>query len=460
MNSIKIIQTVVALIAINNSAFAYDITDAINATLKNNNQLKSSEISLQEAKLQRFNAASNFLPNIGAQTTRSETFVDGMKAQTGTPRQDLLSIREEIFSGGKGIYDLKASKFISEGALISYQNSIDYAILQTVQVYEGVIAFRDQYKVSQQQVELLKKVVKQSEIKLSVGTITRTDMLESKARLANAIAGSEKDYADMRNAEENFKYFTGDTPPQNMKEIDITNLLLPQNSELFLDEIDHNNLGIKAAEKNLLAQKYKTRSSKTVFLPTVTASITATQQDQWAYDQKVDVKATTYQLSFNLPIFQQGKEYVQVKKALLDEATALNNRNDTLLKTQKDSISAWNNYLQSKSSLNSNTESVGYYKVYVEGLEEEFKIGTKTLTELLLGQQNYEKARNELIQTKATMVVSALKLKYLLGQIKEVDFSKLVLEDKSDIKKQTKVDKKEPVPNTKVTKITEISTEN
>ena len=200
MNSIKIIQTVVALIAINNSAFAYDITDAINATLKNNNQLKSSEISLQEAKLQRFNAASNFLPNIGAQTTRSETFVDGMKAQTGTPRQDLLSIREEIFSGGKGIYDLKASKFISEGALISYQNSIDYAILQTVQVYEGVIAFRDQYKVSQQQVELLKKVVKQSEIKLSVGTITRTDMLESKARLANAIAGSEKDYADMRNA--------------------------------------------------------------------------------------------------------------------------------------------------------------------------------------------------------------------------------------------------------------------
>ena len=91
---------------------------------------------------------------------------------------------------------------------------------------------------------------------------------------------------------------------------------------------------------------------------------------------------------------------------------------------------------------------------------EEFKIGTKTLTELLLGQQNYEKARNELIQTKATMVVSALKLKYLLGQIKEVDFSKLVLEDKSDIKKQTKVDKKEPVPNTKVTKITEISTEN
>ena len=58
------------------------------------------------------------------------------------------------------------------------------------------------------------------------------------------------------------------------------------------------------------------------------------------------------------------------------------------------------------------------------------------------------------------MVVSALNLKYLLGQIKEVDFSKLVIEDKSDTKKQTKVDKKEAIPSTKITKITEISTEN
>ncbi len=462
MNVVKIIQTIVAFLAINESAFGYDITDAINATLQNNTQLKASEISLQGAKLQRFNAATSFLPSIAGQTTRTATFVDGLKSQNGTPRQDSLSISEEIFSGGRGIYSLKASKFSSEAALISYQNSIDNAILQTVQVYESVIASRDKYKVSQQQVELLKKVVNQSEVKLSIGTITRTDMLESQASLASTIATSEKSYADMRNTEENFKYFTGETPPKDMKQINIKSLLLPQNPEVFLDEIDSSNLSIKVAEKNLLAQKYATRSTKAMMLPTVTASISAVQQEQWQSDlsgmrRKYDFKGTTYQLSVNVPIFQKGTEYVGIKKALLDEANALNIRNDSVLKAQKDAISAWNNYSQAKSSVHSNSESVGYYKVYIEGLEEEFKIGTKTLTELLQGQQHYENARNELIQTKAHMVISALNLKYLLGQIKEIDFSKLVSKDKSDTKQNVKVDKEEVVPNTK---FTEISTPN
>ena len=466
MNAVKIVQTIIALLAINESAFGYDITDAINATLTNNTQLKASAISLEGAKLQRFGAATSFLPAIGGQLTRTESFNDGLQSPNGTPRQDSLSISEEIFSGGKGIYNLKASKFSSEGALISYQNSIDNAIIQTVQLYETVIALRDQYKVYQQQVELLKKVVNQSEVKLNIGTITRTDMLESKATLAKAMAANEKSYADMRNAEENFKYFTGANPPKDMKNIDIKNLNLPKNPEVFLDEIESSNLGIKVAEKNLLAQKYVTKSTKAMMLPTVTGSISAVQQDQKQFNpytgqtQKNNFKGTTYQLSINIPIFQKGTEYVQIKKALLDEQNSLNTRNDTILKAQKDAVSAWNSYSQAKISVNSNSESVGYYKVYLEGLEEEFKIGTKTLTELLQGQQKYESARNELIQTKANMVISALNLKYLLGQIKSVDFSKLVSKDKSDTKQKINADKAEVSPNTKFTKVTELATAN
>jgi outer membrane protein len=466
MNVVKIIQTIIALLAINESAFGYDITDAINATLQNNTQLKASAISLEGAKLQRFGAATSFLPAISGQITRTESFNDGLKSPNGTPRQNALSISEEIFSGGKGIYGLKASKFISEAALISYQNSIDNAIIQTVQLYETVIALRDQYKVYQQQVELLKKVVNQSEVKLSIGTITRTDMLESKASLAKAIAANEKSYADMRNAEENFKYFTGENPPKDMKNINIKSLTLPSKPEVFLDEIDSNNLSIKVAEKNLLAQKYATKSTKAMMLPTVTGSISAVEQDQTQFNpytaqtQKNTFKGTTYQLSVNIPIFQKGTEYVQIKKALLDEENALNGRNDAILKAQKDAVSAWNSYSQAKMSVTSNSESVGYYKVYLEGLEEEFKIGTKTLTELLQGQQKYENARNELIQTKANMVISALNLKYLLGQIKSVDFSKLVSKDKSGTNSSIKVDKKEILPSTKFTKVTEISTAN
>jgi outer membrane protein len=461
----KIITTFWVMASISNSAFAYDITDAINATLKNNTQLKESYISLQSAKLNRGAAAANFLPNIAVQTTTSQTYIGGMKAQIGTPGQNVLSVSEEIFSGGKGIYDLKSSRFSSDAAMIQYQDEIDRVIVQTVQVYENVIALRETYNVSQQNVKSLKNIVEQSEVKLSVGAITKTNMLEAQARLAGAMAEKEKAYSDMRNAEEKFKYFTGEIAPKSMSDIDISSIVFPKDQNTFLETVKKNSPSIAAAEKNLMATKYQTRSTKATFLPTVTASASVLGQSSWQKDifgrtTKQHSEANTYQLAFQIPIFQKGLEYVKVKKALLDEESALNRRNDTILKIHQEAASSWNNYLQSKISVSANTESVNYYKAFATGAEEEFNIGTKTLTDLLQAQLQYEHARTQLIENKANMIISGLQLQYLLGQIKNVDFSKLVLKDKSDSKNKIKIEKKEKIPADRIEKVSSISTEN
>jgi outer membrane protein len=466
MSSSKTITTFCILALISSPAFAYDITDAINATLANNIQLKNSYISLQSARLNRGSAASNFLPSIGVQTTTSRTYVDGMKAQVGTPSQNALSVSEEIFSGGKGIYDLKSSKFSSEAAMIQYQDEIDRAIVQTVQVYQNVIASRETYNVSQQKVETLRKTVKQSEVKLAVGAITRTNILEAQAKLAGAISDRERAYSDMRNAEEKFKYFTGDIAPKSMSDIDISSISFPKDHDTFLELVERNSPLITAAEKNLMATKYQTKSTKAMFLPTITASASVVGQSSWQRDiigqtTKQHSDANTYQLSFQIPIFQKGLEYVKVKKALLDEETAANKKHDTILKIRQDSALSWNSFSQSKISVDANTESVNYYKAFAAGAEEEFNIGTKTLTDLLEAQLEYESSRTQLIQNKANMIVLGLQLKYLLGEIKNVDFSKLVLKDKIDTKnKMVKVEKKEKIPADKIEKVSSISTEN
>ena len=130
------------------------------------------------------------------------------------------------------------------------------------------------------------------------------------------------------------------------------------------------------------------------------------------------------------------------------------------MKIHQEAASSWNNYLQSKISVNANTESVNYYKAFASGAEEEFNIGTKTLTDLLQAQLQYENARTQLIQNKANMIISGLQLQYLLGQIKDVDFSKLVLKDKSATKNKIKIEKKERIPADKIEKVSSISTEN
>lgn len=450
------------------SVFAYDITDAINASLKNNIQLQENALDLKRAEIGRFEAASSFLPQVITQSTTSQTISSGDNLKSGSPRQDVISITEEIFSGGKGIYNLKSAKFASEASAVQYQNNVDAIIIQTVQVYEAVIATREMYNVALQNVEYLKNIVKQSEIKLSFGTITKTDMLEAKAGLASAISNKEKAYSEMKNAEDNFKYITGEIAPEKICEIDITSLVLPKSSEVFFEDVETNSPSILLAEKSLQAMIFKTRAAKTMMLPTITASASLGKQNSWSQDpyglhpptfQKS--KGQTYQLSVTLPIFQRGLEYTTIKKAQLDENEAFLKREDTIQKAQKDASSAWNAYTQSKISVGSDSESVNYYKAFTDGTEEEFKIGTKNLTDLLQAQIKYENARTQLIQDKATMIVSGLRLKFLSGQISRIDFSKLVIKDKSSQEKVNNIHKQENITekdlkSIKVEKIAEI----
>ncbi len=412
--------------------FAYDVTDAINAAIKNNIQLKNSKIKLEETKLGRFKAASSFLPTIGVQSNTSKDYHNGQDILP-SQRQDVLSIQEEIFSGGKGIYNLKASAFANEAAMIEYQNKLDGTILQVIQGYEEVIATRNLYSVAIQNEKAMHNILEQSEVKLSIGAITKTDMLGAKARLADAISSKEKLYADMKNAEQNFFYVVGENAPKDMIDVDIAALPVPRDFEGFLGDIERANPSIRISEKIVKVKEFAVRSAKAELLPTVSVGASVQNARQYNnFGQKYKSTGEKYQLTFSLPIFRQGLEYINVKQSLLEEEAAHNSRDDTTLQVQKEAAKAWNNYVQGKFAVEADTDSVEYYNEFVRGINEEFYVGTKALSDLLQAQVNYERAKIKLIQDKAALVISALNLKYLLGEINMVDFSKLsVLDDEA-----------------------------
>lgn len=454
---------VIVMLSIAQAANAYDITDAIEATLINNTQLKENKINLQSANLQRFSAATEFLPFIAIQSNTSSQATNGALIQNGVPRSDQLQISQQIFSGGKGIYDLKSTKYGADAAAVQYQNNVDGMIIQTVQAYEYVIASRQAYIVAQQKVDSLKKIEKQSEIKLSVGTITKTNLLEAKARLATAISEKESIYATMKDSEENFRYVTGDAPPAIMDEMEINTLVLPNNFDLFLEQVEQNNQGIVAAEKNLESKQFATKSAKTKLLPTVSASVSFGRQQQWQQSffsrpKLQESNGETYQLSVNIPIFQSGQEYVQIKQAQLAEDSAEVNKENTIMKTHKDAAAAWNKYNQTKVSFQSDKDSVEYYKEFVRGADEEFQIGTKTLTDLLEAQVRYEDSRIRLIQDKAAIIVSGLNMRFLMGDLSKVNFSKLVVKTQNPQKNSNLAKQDSDLSGKKIEKISEIST--
>ena len=218
-------------------------------------------------------------------------------------------------------------------------------------------------------------------------------------------------------------------------------------------------------EKGLKAKQFATRSAKTRLLPTVSASASFGKQQLWqeslnSPSRLRDYNGETYQLSINIPIFQSGQEYIQMRQAQLVEDSATVNRENIIMKTRKDAAAAWNKYNQIKVSLQSCEDSVEYYREFARGADEEFQIGTKTLTDLLEAQVRYEDARIKLIYDKAAMIASGLNMRFLMGDLSKVNFSKLVVKIKNyNPEKNSNITNKDSdLSGKKVEKISEIST--
>ncbi len=417
---------IASLFLVQSLGHTYDITNAIKATMKNNTNLKEAQINLERYKVNLFAASSSFLPSIGASSTSQSTMDD--LDLSGKGRTDRITIATEIFSGGEGLFGMRAAALASEAGKVRYKANLNNIIIKTVQAYQTVITARDLYKVAQQNVDNLNKIVKESEIKLSLGTITRPNLLEAQARLAQALSQKEKNFADMKDAEGEFEYVTGEKAPVKLDGLEIKNLSLPKNYEDFILTVEEKNPVIIATTKELKSAQFSTKAAKSALLPTVSAQAQLIRQDSRDFlGRNQEVSGSTYLLSVTLPIFQRGQEYVQIKNALLKEDASFNARRDTLLKVHKEATGAWNDFFQAKASLQASSDSVKFYEAFMKGAKEEFNLGTKTLTDLLQAQIDYQNAENQLIQYKARVILSALNLKAFLGEIDKIDFSKLVV---------------------------------
>ena len=407
-------------------AQAYDITDAIKGTMQNNTNLKEATINLERYKVNLFASSTSFLPKVVAQSQGSSTVDDLDLSDKG--RNDSINISAEVFSGGAGVFGMRAAGLTSEAAKIQYQAIISNVILQTVQAYQTVITTRDIYKVSEQNVSNLEKIVKQSEIKLSLGTITRSNLLEAQAKLAQAISQREKYFADMKLAQEEFKYVTGEKAPKKLSSMDISHLVLPKNYEDFIIKVENNNPNIIIAEKQLKAAQFSTKAAKAILMPKISAQVQIARQDpRDLLGRRQEVTENVYQMTATLPIFQGGNELVQIKNAALKEDSSFNARQETLLKVHKEATGAWNDFSQAKASLQASSDSVKLYEAFMKGAEEEFNLGTKTLADLLQSQVDYQNAENQLIQYKARVIFTALNLKAFLNEVDKIDFSKIVV---------------------------------
>lgn len=402
---------------------ALTLNDAIIIAHENNYKILAEQQNFEAVKMQKPKAYSDLLPNVYFNNTNyHQTYKNpAVRDIKGSPyyRQYGLNISQPLFNGGATFAKIKIADKSVESGLARFNNVSNEITANSVQAYEGVLTYREIYEINVKNHKVFEKNLEFTKIRFDVGVVTRTDVLQTELRLANATAQKEKAYADMKNSEAYFMHVMGVAPDSHLEQIDLTHIVVPSSIDELLEIANGSNPGLHASRIDSKAAKYQVNVAASQMLPTVSANaqLVRSSDSKLPNNSLSSTSGNTYTLQVQVPIFQGGAEYADIKqkkhlanKAKLDSQEAERQLTESC-------ITVWNNYKTVKSVILARLNAIDAASQALKGVEEEVNVGTRTTLDLLNAEKELFDAKVGHRLAKQDLVNSVYQMLQVMGKL-------------------------------------------
>jgi outer membrane protein len=263
-------------------------------------------------------------------------------------------------------------------------------------------------------VQLLSRQLDATNDRFRVGEITRTDVAQSEASLAGARAALVQAEGLLQQARAAYENVVGKAP-ENLVQPALPNNL-PKNLDSAVSVAVASNPNYVAADYTARAADENVAVARGALLPS--ASLVA--QYTKGYDTSVigaRADQTIIQGQVTVPLYQQGAEYAQLRQAkdtagqqhLLADQARLDARNAATVAYE--SLQSTTASIESFKSQNAASE------ISVEGLQRQQEVGSATILDVLIQEQNLLGARVNLVRTLHDQAVAAFQLLSATGDL-------------------------------------------
>ena len=429
----KIFLIFLALILINQKAFAVSLSKALLQAYTNNPELNAERESIKISKEDLNISRSEFLPTVTISSSKSQEKTEKLTDRTGAnssftnvdPKTQSIIIEQKLFQGFAGIATYEKSKIglnLADAKLLKIEQETLY---KAAEAYLGLIFANEKLKINQKNVDLLERQVETDQARLERGQVTLVDLAQSESSLAGAQAKFIQVKNETVTAKLIYEKIIGPIIDENS---------LDKNSDLIFQIPNNLNDAIKLSKKNnpdlIIAKLEYEQSEKDVLIaradlsPSATLSLNSTKTDDLSssYDErdKNVVKATISWPIFkggkNTASFNKSKNLKNRKKLLFDNATKTN---DTSV------ASAWSSLQSSKSLLNSVKSQVKAAEIANEGITVEYESGLgRSTLDVIQSNSILLTSKISLADSERNYSLSQFKLLQSLGLLKN-DYLKL-----------------------------------
>ena len=449
---LKLLTLAMALAAAPLTSHAEDLLDAYR-------QARANDPTLAQADAQRLGQHESvvqnralLLPQVDASLSLNQTQSAGNRgtpefntdgtpvlnadgSQVVAPNTGWIRSRNQSLNVTQSVMDfslyanLKASRSLDAAQEASYQASLQQLATRTATAYFQVLTNMDALAFAKANEQALARQLEQAQQRFDVGLSAITDVQDAKAQHDTSVASvivAENTLADSREA---LTQITGQ-PVGELKKLREDLPMTPpapNDPQTWVDTAMHYSPTVASAQFQVESSEASINAARAGHLPTINATAGWGRTSQWAQNGGSDLNSatggtnnhpsTTVGVTLSIPIFSGGATQSRVRQAIYNRDASQDVLEITRRQVTRDTLNFYRSVVAGISQVEATKAAVTSSQSARDATQAGFEVGTRTIVDVLIAQQNLTQALSNYSQSRHQFVLNKLLLKQTAGEV-------------------------------------------
>jgi outer membrane protein len=417
-----------------NSVSAQTIDDALIGAYRTNPQLLSSRAQLRALDEGVAQALSGWRPTVTlagsigkahdiTRTTNTATDQTSLAERLRTPDAASIIVSQPLYTGGQTVAGVSQAENNVQAGRATLQSVEQQVLLAAATAYANLLRDQATLELNINNEQVLSRQLEAVRDQFRVGEVTRTDVAQSEARLEQARATRTQAEGNLANSRATYERVVGLVAPSN-----VAPAHLPPNLPASADEVRNsvtNNPDLIAARFNEKAAADAVDVILGQKLPTValTGTVQRNTETGAGVGRGIQSDSGSVALTLTMPLYQAGLTDAQARAA---KQTAGQRRIDietSRRSTIEAGVQNWDALNAARAQTQSLQAQVRAATIAHEGVQEEQRVGLRTVIEVLNAEQDLFVARVNLVSSQRDEVVFAYQLSQNVGRLNAAELA-------------------------------------
>ncbi|HAU1874172.1 TolC family outer membrane protein [Legionella pneumophila serogroup 1] len=335
--------------------------------------------------------------------------IDDTPSTTLNIVESAVELRQRLFAGGGIINEVKRNQYLTEAQKWKTQGIAEDLALEITKNYFAVLLHERLYAYSIENLKAHKAVFKMIKERATAGITRTAEVDQANARLALAEANKISALADLQEVKINYAKTVGKWP-ENLQVPHVpARKNLPNNLARIIEKGLDNHPTVKSSYADIKEAKAQYDVARAAYYPEVNLVLNSSKnKNLGGLAGPNDSDTVAVRMNYNA--FRGGADAARIRETAYQVQEAYETKNRTLLELKETIRLAWNAYVASALRIQPLKQHVTASRKTRTAYQDEFKVGKRTLLDLLDSQNEYYESQIELARAENDEILSRYRI--------------------------------------------------